>query len=26
VSSMRPTIASHLELAEQVRTAVLRRR
>jgi putative membrane protein len=25
VSSMRPTIASHLELAEQVRTAVLRR-
>jgi putative membrane protein len=26
VSSMRPTIASHLDLAEQVRTAILRRR
>jgi putative membrane protein len=26
VSSIRPTIAGHLELAEQVRTAVLRRR
>ena len=26
VSSMRPTIAGHLELAEQVRTAILRRR